>query len=162
MVAARTGEGSELASRGSSEACSSLGAWGFSLSLQVCWVSKCWLGLLRTPSSPFSWWFSWVSSYREQLEHPQTTHMPSAWALSPALHPGTPKHVGPLGGAKATPSGKGCVNKWGVFLEGLLFLLALAMWSGCRRGRTASPSISSDRVPHQWPPPRGWRPLRVD
>lgn len=97
--------------------------------------------LLRTPSS---WWFSWVSFYRESRalpHHLHVTDMPQG--LVPALsgQPWGPVHVSPLGAAETE-------GRWGVSWEGL-FLLALATWSSSRRGRTGWPSNIRGRAPNQ-------------
>lgn len=138
---------------------------GTSASRQACWVGKYWLGLLGALSSPSSWWFCWVSFCGEHLEHPQTTsslptcHIPGPY---PPLSPGTPNHVGPLGGAEAAPSSEGCVGKWGVFLEGVLFLLTLPHGQAAEEEGQPSLSISSDRAPNQLSPLRGRDHLCVD
>lgn len=117
-VAARAGEGSELAFRGSSacahphslEACGSLGAWGFSLSLQVCWVSKCWLGLLRTPSSPSSCGFPGFppmeSSWRTPRPPPLYPHVICLGPVS-RFPPWDTKTCRPSGGCKSRPFWQG-------------------------------------------------------
>ena len=100
--------------------------------------------LLRTPSS---WWFSWVSFYRESgalPHHLHVIHMPQG--LVPALsgQPWGPMHVSPLRAAETE-------GRWGVSLEDL-FLLALATWSGSRQGRTGWPSNIRGRAPNQLSP----------
>lgn len=96
--------------------------------------------LLRTPSS---WWFSWVSFYRESRalpHHPtlQTCHR--AWSLPSVVSPGD-QCTSALWELQKQ-------GRWGVSWEGL-FLLALATWSSSRRGRTGWPSNIRGRAPNQ-------------